>query len=60
MPEKILSITQPKKPTKAGDQWLRRQALMVVAQLPEEPAEALTVLKLAECLVQSFLIVPGE
>jgi hypothetical protein len=37
------------------DHWRRRQALQVAAQLPDEPEEALTVLRHAQTLVRSFL-----
>ncbi len=37
------------------DAWRRRQALQVAAQLPDNPKEALTVLRHAETLVRSFL-----
>lgn len=37
------------------EHWRRRQALQVAAQLPDEPEEALTVLRHAEALVRSFL-----
>lgn len=44
------------KPTdSSNDQWLRRQAVVVVSQLPEGRDEALAVLRLAQCLVNSFL-----
>lgn len=38
-----------------GEMWCKRQALNVVAQLPDEPAQALAVLKQAERLVEVFL-----
>jgi hypothetical protein len=40
---------------KREDHWRRRQALQVAAQLPDEPEEALTVLRHAQTLVRSFL-----
>lgn len=36
--------------------WRRRQAVQIVAQLPESPEDALAVLELAKLLVQSFLL----
>lgn len=36
--------------------WRRRQAVQIVAQLPENPEDALAVLDLAKLLVQSFLL----
>ncbi len=41
------------------DAWRRRQALQVAAQLPDNPKEALTVLRHAETLVRSFLAKAG-
>jgi hypothetical protein len=41
------------------DHWRRRQALQVAAQLPDNPEEALAVLRHAETLVRSFLA-PGK
>ena len=41
------------------DAWRRRQALQVAAQLPDNPREALTVLRHAEALVRSFLAKAG-
>lgn len=35
--------------------WLKRQALQVVMQLPDDRADALAVLKYAEELVRTFL-----
>jgi hypothetical protein len=40
------------------ENWRRRQAVQIVAQLPEDPEDALAVLELARSLVESFLIVP--
>lgn len=39
----------------AEDAQLRRHALQIVAQLPENEMDALRVLQLAEALVRSFL-----
>lgn len=36
--------------------WRRRQAVQIVAQLPESPEDAIAVLELAKLLVQSFLM----
>ena len=41
------------------DAWLRRQALQVAAQLPDNSREALTVLRHVETLVRSFLAKTG-
>lgn len=38
-----------------SDLWLRRQAVVIVAQLPDGPDDALRVLELARDLVRSFL-----
>lgn len=35
--------------------WLRRQAVQIAAQLPENPEDAIEVLELAKGLVESFL-----
>ena len=37
--------------------WHRRHAIQIAAQLPEEPADALLVLDLARELVEKFLVV---
>jgi hypothetical protein len=37
-----------------GD-WRKRRALEVVSQLPEDPEDAMKVLKLAEVLLKSWL-----
>jgi hypothetical protein len=37
------------------EHWRRRQALQVAAQLPDDPEEALTVLRHTQTLVRSFL-----
>lgn len=39
----------------ADDHWLRRQALTIVAQLPEENERALCVLEHARTLVNGYL-----
>jgi hypothetical protein len=36
--------------------WLRRQAVQIAAQLPEDPQDALAVLELAKTLVETFLL----
>jgi hypothetical protein len=41
------------------DAWRRRHALQVAAQLPDNPREALTVLRHVETLVRSFLAKAG-
>lgn len=41
--------------TPAPDAWLKRQAINVVAQLPDDPADAIAVLKHAERLVRTYL-----
>lgn len=40
------------------DAWLRRRALQIVAELPEDEGEAIAVLEHAETLVRSFLARP--
>lgn len=37
------------------ENWLRRQAVQIVAQLPEDPNDAVIVLELAKNLVEGFL-----
>lgn len=37
------------------ENWLRRQAVQIVAQLPEDPNDAVVVLELARNLVEGFL-----
>lgn len=39
----------------ASEAWLKRQALNIVAQLPEEPEDALAVLAYAVELVSGFM-----
>ena len=36
--------------------WMRRHAIQIAAQLPEDPNEALAVLELAKQLVRGFLM----
>jgi hypothetical protein len=36
--------------------WKRRHAIQIVAQLPEDPIDAMAVLELAKTLVQGFLV----
>ena len=49
------SAARPMNSSRIGreEHWRRRQALQV--QLPDDPEEALTVLRHAETLVRSFL-----
>lgn len=43
--------------SKPDDQnWRRRHAIQIVAQLPENPDDALVVLELAQQLVRGFLL----
>ena len=51
------SVARPGKSPRAAreEHWRRRQALQVAAQLPDEPEEALTVMRHAQTLVRSFL-----
>jgi hypothetical protein len=37
------------------EDWLRRQAVQIAAQLPENPDDAIRVLDLAKSLVDGFL-----
>lgn len=37
------------------ENWLRRQAIQIAAQLPENPEDAIVVLDLAKALVEDFL-----
>jgi len=37
------------------ERWLRRHAVQIVAQLPEDSQDALMVLELARTLVETFL-----
>lgn len=65
MPDvKALVLVHPKSRTSAGkanvrreashEMWLRRQALNIVALLPDEQDDALRVLALAQTAVQDF------
>lgn len=38
-----------------SEDWLRRQAVQITAQLPENPDDAIRVLDLAKSLVDGFL-----
>lgn len=40
--------------------WQRRHAVQIVAQLPEDVADALAVLEEAKKLVEGFLAEPGQ
>ena len=40
--------------------WLRRQAVQITAQLPENPGDALRVLDLSKELVRKFLVDQSE
>jgi hypothetical protein len=42
------------------ESWLRRQAIQIAAQLPEDPNDALEVLRLTTSLVESFLRAPAQ
>lgn len=43
-----------------SEQWLRRQALNIVAQLPDDPEAALAILSRAETFIRGFLQEPGR
>lgn len=53
----VVDFPSSPKPTHLSDHesWLRRQAIQIAAQLPENPEDALIVLSLAEGLQRSFL-----
>jgi len=38
------------------ENWMRRHAIQIAAQLPEDPEHALAVLDLAKQIVQDFLL----
>jgi len=40
--------------------WLRRQAVQIAAQLPEDPDDAMAVLELTKTLVETFLKAPPQ
>lgn len=42
------------------EQWLRRQALNIVTQLPDDPETALAILARAETFIRGFLQEPGR
>ncbi len=44
------------KPSLADDMWLKRQAIQIAAQLPEDRAKALAVLEYAKTLVVDFMM----
>jgi hypothetical protein len=41
-----------------SENWLRRHAVQIAAQLPEDPNDALAVLELTRSLVETFLKEP--
>ena len=48
------------KPNPAEEMWLKRQAIQIAAQLPEDQAKALAVLEYARKLVIDFMLpTPG-
>jgi hypothetical protein len=55
MPRQSNTGKRPRSRQVREDAWRRRQALQVAAQLPDNPDEALIVLRHAETLVRSFL-----
>jgi hypothetical protein len=40
--------------------WQRRHAIHVVSQLPDDPEDALAVLRFATVIVERFLMAPQE
>lgn len=50
--------TQKEKQDRSHDAWLRRQALQIGSQLPENPADARVVLNHMMELVDTFLDKP--
>lgn len=57
--EVISMVNRPKKRNPGADAALKRLAIQVVAQLPDDEADALAVLDYAKTLVRSFLADPG-
>lgn len=49
----------PKPIDPAKDRWLRRQAIQIAAQLPDDEREAIAVLEHTKTLVRAFLAI-GE
>ena len=47
---------KPRPRTSVGDQWTHRQALQVLAQLPDDQQEALAVLDRARALLEMWSI----
>lgn len=39
-----------------AENWMRRHAIQIAAQLPEDPKEALAVLELTRDLIEGFLL----
>ena len=66
----LLGIEQKKNGANAGsgrrgskkmpEAWLRRQAVQIAAQLPEDPDDAIAVLELTKTLVETFLKAPPQ
>jgi hypothetical protein len=50
--EKAVSIAEQEARRVERERWLRRQAMQIVVQLPEEEADALRVLDYARALLR--------
>ena len=50
--EKVLSAAEQEARSVERERWLRRQAMQIVVQLPEEDADALVVLEYARALLR--------
>ena len=50
-----LAITNNAPTNRSEEMWLRRQAIQIASQLPEDQAQALAVLAYARTLVTDFM-----
>lgn len=54
----VSELRNPSRVRPERVQWVRRRALQIASELPEDRDEALAVLREAESLVRSFLCDP--
>lgn len=52
---KLGQATKKMGGTNQKDKWLRRQAVQIASQLPEDPSDAINVLRYAHDIVERFL-----
>lgn len=52
---KLVAVTEAPE-TSGDDMWLKRQAIQIASQLPEDQAQAVAVLDYARILVTEFML----